>query len=115
MELKLKILLAVSLLGILLMIFLSNHLEPKQVTVAEALNKSLDEKVTVIGKIIDVRSMKSSDFKILKIKDDTGSIAGTLNSRKLSINESQDYKIIGKISEYNKTIQISIDRIFLLS
>lgn len=115
MNLQMKILIVASLLGIMILLFLSTTIKPEKSNIADITEKNLNEIVKVQGKIISIREYNNQTFQVLKIRDETGTIDATSNSKtglKERINISQDYMIIGKVSEYNKTIQISINQLF---
>ena len=110
-----KISLTLSLVGILILIFLSSHLEPEVISISNITEKNLDEKIKIIANITEIRNFKEKNFQLITLKDSTGSITGTTNAKNLSINQNQTYIILGKVSEYNKTLQINIDKIFFLA
>ncbi len=109
MEKRLKIFLVASLFGILLLMFLSHIVEPQSPTpIANITNKSLDQQVMVVGLITSVRDYNNNTFHVISIKDSTGNITAIASYRRgLHINSSADYKIIGKVEEYNSTLQIN--------
>lgn len=100
MNTNLKIGLALSLLGILLLTFLSSHLTPKGYNIINLTEKNMDNYVAISGQISNIRNFEENEFHILTITDKTGSIAGILNSKNLSINLTQKYLITGKITKY---------------
>ena len=111
MKTNLKICLVLSLFGILLLIFLSSHLIPPRDSIINLTEKELDNSVAIYGRISEMKKFEESKFYILTITDKTGSITGTLNSKNLSINKTQEYLIIGKITKYENETQIIIGKI----
>jgi len=111
MKTNLKICLALSLFGILLLIFLSSHLTPKEYDIMNITEKDMNNYIAISGQISNIRNFEESQFYILTITDNTGSITGTLNSYNLSINKTQEYLITGKITKYENETQINIGKI----
>ena len=111
MNTNLKICLAFSLLGILLLTFLSSHLTTKEYNIINITESRIGDYVAIKGNISNVKNFKESEFYILTIKDNTGSITGTLNSKNLSINLSKEYIFTGKIEKYENNKQINIEKI----
>ena len=95
------------------MIFLSSHLTPKECDIINITESKVGEYILVRGQISEVREFKESEFYILTIEDKTGKITGTLNSKSLNINKSQNYIFSGKIGEYENETQINIDKIIV--
>ena len=111
MNRALKISLALSLVGILVLIFLSSHLEPKSLPISNITEEYLNQEVKITGQITKIKDFKDINFQILEFQDLTGSIDVTTNSENLTINKNLTYVIIGKVSDYNGTIQINADKI----
>lgn len=111
MRTNLKICLALSLFGILLLTFLSSHLTPKEYNIINITENDIDNYVTIKGQISEIRNFEENEFYILTITDKTENITGTLNSKNLSINKTQEYLISGKITKYENETQINIEKI----
>jgi uncharacterized protein YdeI (BOF family) len=111
MKTNLKICLALSLFGVLLLIFLSSHLTPKQYLTADITKESIGDYVRIKGNISYIKNIEEGEFYILTISDSTGEITGTLNSKDLNINKSQTYIFSGKIEKYENETQININKI----
>lgn len=97
----LKISLTLSFIGVFLLLILSLTIQPKQVNSYQDLK--LNSYVKTTGKIIDIKTY--DDFSIISLDKN---ITLTCNC-KLKIN--QTIEIIGKVSEYNKELQINSDKI----
>ena len=120
METHQKILLVLSLMGILLLLFLSSALEPKVQSIANlSLNKSFFEKnlgIKIIANITRQTEIKNSSLILLTLEDSTGTITGIINTEKeLNFNLTTTYEITGKLTEYNNQTEISINRIIPLA
>jgi DNA/RNA endonuclease YhcR with UshA esterase domain len=101
-----------SLLGILLLFYLCLFLKPQRLTISQITTNNLNEQVWIEAKVIKVADFPQSSFQILTLKDKTGEIKATSNSEKqLKITPNQIYIIEGKLTEYNHTLQIAIDKI----
>jgi len=75
----LKISLSISLIGILLLLFLANTLQPKPINIQGINNKLLNQKVQVQGQITSIKTYHDSNFQVILIKDSTGKIDITIN------------------------------------
>ncbi len=106
----LKISLSISLMGILLLLFLSNFLEPKLTDIEQINNKLLNKKTQVQGTISDIKTYTNSSFQVISIKDSTGEIDITTN-KILNLTKNQNITVIGTIKEYNQGLQIQADKI----
>jgi len=111
-KLNLKTTLAISLIGILLLLFLSQTLTPKLTNIENINNKLLNQKIKVQGQISNIRTFEDSNFQIISIKDSTGNIDLILNNP-INITKNQNITVIGKVTEYNQTLQIQADKIIL--
>lgn len=110
-KLNLKTTLSISLIGILLLLFLTS-LNPKLTNIENINNKLLNQKTQVQGQIFNIRTFEDSNFQILSIKDSTGKIDIILNNP-TNLTNNQNITVIGKITEYNQTLQIQADKIIL--
>tara|TARA_Y100000310_G_C20449148_1_gene699828 strand:- start:312 stop:665 length:354 start_codon:yes stop_codon:yes gene_type:complete len=104
----LKIALVISLIGIFLLLVLSNILEPKLIDLGEINNNLLNKKVKVQGEIFDNRIF-SSDFQVISIRDSTGKIDLTLNQP--TDNLKGNITVIGTVKEYKQYLQIQAEKI----
>ncbi len=106
----LKISLAISLIGIFLLLFLANTLQPKLINIEDINNKLLNKKVQVQGTVFNIRTYKDKNFQVISIKDETGKIDITLNNP-VNITNNQNIIVVGTIKEYKKNLQIQADKI----
>jgi len=116
MEKLKKILLLSSLVGILLLLFISQQITPRNQNISDINESQLEQRVKIIGNIIEVREYSNNTFHILKIQDLTGSISVIFNTKPqaLSINYSREYSVIGKLEKYNQTLQVAAEKITLM-
>jgi DNA/RNA endonuclease YhcR with UshA esterase domain len=114
MEKRRAIFLIISLIGILMLLFLSQTLEPKTKAISEITEKNINEIVKIQGQITDAREYNNKTFQVLTIKDKTGNISAIMNANNpIVINKSKTYSIIGGVQTYNKSLQIAINKIVL--
>lgn len=106
--------LIITLIGIFLL-FLLTTLPPKSLKINQINNKLLNKQIKVIAKISDIRSYEESNFQIISIKDSTGKINAIISNQILNLKSNQSIIIIGKITEYNHTLQITADKIINIS
>jgi DNA/RNA endonuclease YhcR with UshA esterase domain len=112
MQKRLALCLIATLLGILLLFSLNLLIKPQEITINNITKEKLNEKIEITAKVVEVVDFPESSFQILYLRDKTGNITATSNSnRQLNITIGQIYTLIGKITEYNHTLQITIDRI----
>ena len=109
----LPICLALSLIGIFTLLLLSN-IKPKTISLDEINNKLLGKQIKINAKITKIRSYEQSNFQIISVKDSTGEIDIILN-KILNLKNNQSINVIGKITEYNKTLQITANKIIDVS
>jgi len=111
-----KILLIATLLGIMLLLLISQQIKPKIQSVGEINESQLNQRVSVEGNIIKTRDYSNDTFHVITFRDDSGLIQVIFNSnpRKLDVNSSFKYFISGKLEKYNETLQINADKITLI-
>ena len=104
--------LIISLIGIFLLLLLSNILEPKLINIEQIDEKMLNRKVKVQGEIFNIRTYKDSDFQVISIKDETGKIDVTTD-KILNLTSNQGIMVVGSVQEYKQYLQIRADKIIL--
>ena len=112
MEEGMKICLVLSLIGILVLLFLSAKLEPQQKNISEITNADFNKEIKIIAKISSIREFPDKNFQIMTLKDETGNITAISSSNShIELNRTKEYAIIGRVQEYNRTLQLNINRI----
>jgi len=109
----LKISLIISIIGVFLLLLISNILEPKLIEIKNINKNLLDKKVRIQGEIINIKSYNNSDFQIISVKDKTGKIDITID-KILNLKNNQTIIATGTITEYKQYLQIQADKIFLV-
>ena len=110
----LKITLTITLLGILLLLFLVNTLQPRQTNIEEINNNLLNKNVKIKGIIFNIKTFEDSNFQVISIKDDTGKIDITINQI-TNLKENQEISVTGKVKEYNQHLQVQADKIMVIT
>lgn len=105
---KLRLSLILTLIGILCLLILGNFSSPRQINTNSDIK--INEYVKITGKVIAEKFYDS--FTILTLKDEYGTIKATCNCNNL-INKTVQIK--GKITQYNKQMQIQSDLIKIIS
>ena len=113
MEKLTKITFSISLIGILLLLFLANQIEPKAINIEGITKSMMNRQVKIIGKIINIRNMEG--FQIMMVQDKTGTMTVTADSETPINKTNAEIMIIGKVSEYKGEVQISASKIIELS
>lgn len=109
----LNISLTASLLGILLLLFISENLAAKQITVSSITRNYIDKDVVLVGSIFSIN--KRGDLTLLKIKDNTGKIdVVVFKSRDLSLSYGDEIEVYGEVALYNDKLEIIAKSIRLL-
>ena len=114
----LKIALITTLIGILGLIIFTPTIEVKEIEIEEIDNGMIDEEVSIIGVVEEVKPSKSGSTYFLKVNDGTGlitviafnSVISEMEDSNLSIEmfNNKKVKIVGKITEYNNDLELII-------
>lgn len=99
--------LIISIIGISLLLLLVNLLEPKLTNIQDINEDLLDKKVKISGQITKIEDKET--FKILTIKDETGTIEVLCNCKE--IEQDLLVEVTGKVTQYQNTLQIQADKI----
>jgi len=102
----------ISLIGVFLLLILSNILEPRLISIEKINDRFIDKKVKVQGEIFNIKTYKDSDFQVTSIKDKTGKIDITTD-KILNLKNNQTIIVIGKVTQYKQYLQIQADKILL--
>jgi len=102
-----KAALITAILGTLILIFLSEHLEPEITSIDHITIKDIDNYVKISGNITYVKSYSTST--LIKIEDSTEKIYAVFYG---NMNITKGPAILtGKVTEYNGILEIEISRI----
>ena len=109
-----KISFAVSIIGILILLFISTISEPDLIPIKEITDKNLNQQVKIQGSIENIKSFKDYDFIILSVQDETRKIDVLLDKTpEFVLAKNQKITCIGKVSQYQNVLQIQADKIIL--
>lgn len=106
----LKISLSSSLIGISLLLILSNILTPNQISIKQINNRYLNKNIIIKGQISDIKSYPESDFQIIQIKDNTGKVNITIN-KITNLKKFENISVIGSVIDYKDSLQIQSNKI----
>jgi len=106
MENLLKISLIGSIVGIFLLLLLSDLLPQPLTNLGDINNEMLNDKVKIQAEIFKIENKEN--FQILSVKDETGRIDVTSNS---NITTLQKIEVEGTVKEYNGYLQIQANKI----
>ncbi|MFA5259486.1 MAG: hypothetical protein WC979_08660 [Candidatus Pacearchaeota archaeon] len=104
----LTISLMTSIIGILILLILSNSLEPKKISIKDISTKDLNQRIETYGTITFIKTY--SEFQTIKIKQDNYSITILIN-QKTNLVKNQTIEVTGKITEYKSSLEIQADKI----
>ena len=114
MKNMLVISLIVSIIGILILLILSNSLQPEKINIKDINFQDLNKKIQTQGIITSIKTFQEQDFQIINIKQENYSIAVLVN-QKTNLTKNQTIKVIGKITEYKEDLEIQAEKISLIS
>mgnify|MGYP001587555426 CR=1 FL=1 len=99
-----------TLIGTLLLIFLAENMEAKQLKISDLNLNMLDQETRIVGNITSIRQTKG--LIILSIKDSSGSIPVVLFKKgDEHFEKGSEVEVTGKVSEFNNQIQITAKQI----
>lgn len=107
----LKVCFIISLLGILLLLFLSEVMQPPATEISSISKNMLEKSISVQGKVVSEKNF--GNLKILELCKSSVCIPVALNSKEnLTYSfASKEIIVTGKIAEYEKKLQIEADKI----
>ncbi len=105
----LKISFTITILGILLLLFITNLTTSKQISINQITNQYLNKQIKINATITQIQNKPS--FQIITLTDSTGKIQAILplTSNNLSIN--QNIILIGTLTQYKNSFQIQTNKI----
>ncbi|MBT3985785.1 hypothetical protein HOE91_05810 [archaeon] len=110
----------ISLIGIFLLLILSNILTPSYKTIQEIKQSSINTKITTIGKITNINNKQT--FQIITITDTPKSQTNSNQQNKItiiadkitSLKTNQIIELVGTTQIYKNQIQIQANKIYLI-
>lgn len=103
-----KIAFITAILGIIVLFFLSENLEPQLITINKLTIKDIDNYVKIQGNITYIKQYESST--LLKIDDGTEKIYAVFYG-KMNLTKDIPVVITGKVTEYKGILEIEISKI----
>lgn len=114
-----KIALAMSILGLIGMIFSADLITAREIKVKDINRGMLDEDVTIEGVVLNVKKSSHSDTYFMDIMDGTGKIKLLIfesnaqdiqkSNRSIYSLNNRRIKITGKVSEYQGKMELILD------
>ena len=113
-SLLIKITLVISIIGIIILFFISDKLKPKEYQINFLSKENLEELVKIRGKITDLK--ETQGITILTIEDKSGPIKVTLfkNNQIIKPRKGQFVEVIGKFKTFRKEFEIEAKEIKIL-
>lgn len=108
-----NIVLAISLIGILILLIIINTQEPELSNISAIKNKSLNERVKFQGQIIEIKIFKSN-FTIAKIRDNFSAVEIICNCENIKYHKNKTLEITGRLTTYQGNLQVQADKIILI-
>lgn len=101
----LRLALVTSIVGLILLFFLSENLEPPLMPIKEISEKYFDSYVKVAGEITNVKETKG--LYILTVEDATDEIEVVIfKDKNVTFSEDTQVEVIGKVTKYWTRLQI---------
>ncbi len=101
-----KYALVTALIGIFLLIFLAEKIEPREIKIADINDFMIDEYVKITANV--TASDKKETLTLITLQDETGSIKTVVYEL---VNFSGEVEVTGKVVEYNGELEIQADKI----
>lgn len=100
----------VSLFGILLLLFLSEVMQPPLTEISSINKNILGKSLSLLGSVVSEKNM--GDFKVLELCGNSSAcISVILNSKDKNNFTGKDIIVVGKLAEYKNELQIEADKI----
>ena len=111
MQYLFKIALISAILGTILLIFLSNTLEPKLIEIKDIDAQKINSFVKVSGNITNIKDVEN--MLIINITDKSGSIKVILyrGDEIISLNKGMQIVVAGRIIEYKSQLEIEANSV----
>ena len=107
-----KISLACSLMGILLIVYISDKIEAPLFNIEELTKEKIDQEIRIKGEIKNFNDLPS--LVLMEVEDKTGTITVMFFKEKnVTIKKGQKIEVDGKLVEYEDKLEIEADSIYL--
>lgn len=108
----LKISLICSLIGILIILYITENTNIPNSNISNITNKDLETKVAIIGLVTSVK--ETPGLIILNVEDKTGNITViAFKEENITLEPGRIIEVEGKVVEYNKQLEIQADSIII--
>ncbi|MFA7707401.1 MAG: OB-fold nucleic acid binding domain-containing protein [Candidatus Pacearchaeota archaeon] len=102
------------LIGLFLLLILITIIPSKNIQIKQIDETLTNQRLTISGEIITIKSFEKSNFQIISLKDKTGRIDITTN-KILLLKINQSIQVTGRVTEYNSALQLQADKIVLMN
>ena len=101
------------MIGILIILFLSENLKPEIIPIANITKDYLDKEVNIIGEVTNIR--ETPGLYIITLQDKTDSIPVVIfKEENLNLTRYQYLDISGKVVEYKNQLEVQAEVIKVL-
>ena len=107
-----KITLVLSIIGILLLFFISDKIKPKEYSLSELSKEVLEKEIKVKGEITKIT--EKPELTIMYIKDSTEKEIKVISFGKLNLKKGLNIEVIGKLKSYKNELEIEAKEINLI-
>jgi len=102
--------LIISIISILILLIISNNLEPEKINIKDINIQNLNQKIQTTGTITSIKTYQN--FQIINIKENNSSITILVN-KETNLTKNQKIEIMGKVLEYKNSLEIQAEKIYL--
>jgi aspartyl/asparaginyl-tRNA synthetase len=97
-----------SILGILILLILSNIIEPLRIKIKDIDSSLVFKKVKIEGRVEKVKDYKK--FLVIEIND--SKVISVLVQKNIKVKQFEELIIIGKVSEYKNEFELVAEKIY---
>lgn len=105
--------LIISILGISFLLILSLTISPEEIKINQINSKHLNKQIKVMGEITFIKNF--NNFQLIKINDSSSQITIINFNPNKNLLKKQKIIAIGKVQEYNNTLEINSKKIYLIT
>lgn len=106
-----KISLITAVIGMIGLVVLSGYVTPEKLTIDHIDKSKIDNRVELDAKILSITSTKSNT-KIIKLKDDTGTINLVVFSSteiNYELKNNQHVNVVARVTQYNNELELILE------
>ena len=112
-SLLIKVSLVFSIIGIIILFFISDKIKPKEYQINKLTKDELEKEVKIIGKIKNLKQLNKG--LLITLEDKTSSIKVILfENKNIKLRTGINIEVIGKLKTYQKEFEIEAHEINIL-